>query len=246
MIVAHEHASVRYSLGDPIYDYFGQTSPFHFGPEAFLGDLGPNRSTRNHFHPVDSFQLFWGAPGSEFEGRDIPKYLLHYSDAYGVYGGFSTTDSRIQCFTLRPVPSAFTAYMSDPEQREFVLGRRNYDANIEPLLADALPSDGKVITHTLMSPERDGLAAYLLTMGPEAEIPAELVSSPDSSGSYVCVLEGELEWDGVGYGPRALGWLPPGGKLPALRPSRDAEGPLRLVAMHFPSPLTSAAGPFGG
>jgi hypothetical protein len=242
-IVAQDQASVRYSLGDPIYDYFGKTSPHHFGPEACLGDLGPNRSTRNHFHPVDSFQLFWGAAGSEFEGRLIPKNLLHYSDAYGVYGGFSTTEERIQCFTLRPTPSAFTAYMDDPERRSFVPNRRNYDSDIEPLLAQKPPAGADVVTHTLMAPEGDGLAAYFIEVGPEGEIPAELVSSPNTSGSYVCVLEGELEWDGDLYGPRSLAWLPPTGDNPTMRPHRES-GPLRLVAMFFPSPLTSERRPF--
>lgn len=242
-IVAQDEAAVRHSLGDPIYDYFGQTSPYHFGPEAFMGDLGPHRSTRNHFHPVDSFQLFWGAPGAEFEGRDIPRNLVHYSDAYGVYGGFSTAEERIQCFTLRPIPSAFTAYMSDAADMEFVPGLRNYDSNVEPFLDEAPPSGAEVVRHTLIEPESDGLAAYFVAVGPEGEIAPELVSAPNTSGSYVCVLEGELELDGRYYGPRSLAWLPPHEELPVLRPRRES-GPVRLVALLFPSPLTSESRPF--
>src|SRR5439155_12662679 len=117
IIVAQNQTAIRYySAGDPIYDYLGMTSSRHIGPEAFMGDL-VNHTTRHHFHPVDSFNLFWGAEGAEFEGREIPKVLLHYSDAYGVYGPFSCTDEKMQCFTLRPEPSAFTAYMSDPARR---------------------------------------------------------------------------------------------------------------------------------
>jgi hypothetical protein len=247
MIVTQDQAAVRYSSeGDPIYDYFGMTSPRHFGPEAFLGDLGHNHKTRNHFHPVDSFQLFWGGHGSEFEGHEIPRVLLHYSDAYGVYGPFSTTEENMQCFTLRPESSAFTAYMIDPDRREFVPGRRNHDSNVEPLLAEEPPNGATVTTHTLMAAKDDGLAAYLLTAGHEAQIPAELVSSPDSSGSYACVLSGELDWGGTRYGLRSLAWVPPNSDIPALRAYHGADGPLRLVVMHFPSPLTSAAAPFGG
>ena len=245
MIVAQDQAAVRYSQGDPIYDYFGKTSPHHIGPEAFCGDLGPNRGTRNHFHPVDSFQLFWGAAGAEFEGRDIPKNLVHYSDAYGVYGGFSTAEERIQCFTLRPVPSAFTAYMDDPNRRVFVPGCRNYDADVEPLLNADAPTGADVVTHTLIAPESDGLAAYFVEAGPQGVITPDLLAAPNTSGSYVCVLEGELEWDGATFGPRSLAWFPPNAELPSLRPI-PGSGPLRVVAMLFPSPMTSDKLPFEG
>ena len=209
VFVRHEEATpCRAAPGSPhqSYDYFGRSSPLHIGPHGFLVDYAPHRDTKAHFHTVDQFQLFFGSPGSRYQRHALPRALLHYTDAFVTYGPFSTTEQPLRFFTLRPQESSLTAYMPADRDKLCYRGRRQYHVELDALLDREHPPRGEIVVEQLIPVEDDGLAATLVVAGACEEV--ELANPPvRTSGTYVCVLAGEVVIDGKTYGERSLGWL---------------------------------------
>jgi hypothetical protein len=188
----------RYFLGVK-----GQLLP---GPEAFLARSAEGHETDSHFHRIDQFQIMFGAPGAYYQRSPLPCALLHYTDAYSVYGPFGAgPDAPMSFFTLRGTPSDIHASM--PKDREHLLyrGDRHHQINLEPLLSDPAPLDGATSLDILVPEEPDGLAAYLMRIGPGAA----QVAPPKGelrTGRYTIVLEGELVCEGRSFGPKSVGW----------------------------------------
>lgn len=218
------------------YDYFGKTSPNQFGPEAFFVDYGPERTTSAHFHSIDQFQIFFGGKGSLYQRHPIPAVELHYADAFHTYGPFSAGEGRMQFFTLRPCQGQYKGNMPAERHKLRYQGKRGIHLALDPYLA-ATPGSGKVDTTAVIAREHDGLAATLFMAGDGAEI--TLPSAEASSGSYICVLAGEITVGDRTVGPRSLGWMPPGSKATTVRAA--GSGTTSVLCMTYPYPPTPEA-----
>jgi hypothetical protein len=219
------------------YDYFGKQSAHQFGPEAFLVDYGPDRETTAHFHSVDQFQVFFGAPGSRYQRHEIPAVELHYADAFVTYGPFSAGAERIQFFTLRPRQGQFKGNMPGERHKLRYQGRRGMHVDLEPLLAESLPARQAIATDVI-APDADGLAARVVVAGPGAAVG---LGQPHSHGGvYVCVLSGSIESGGRSFGRLALGWEDRGAEA-GCEPGDDAmagAGGAAVLVMSYPYPPT--------
>ena len=240
-MVTQEEAVMRVKEGVEIFDYFGRSAHIQAGPECSFLDYGSRRVTGAHFHPVDQFQVFFGAPGALYQRTEISRAFLHYADAYVTYGPFSSADDPIQFFTLRSAPSAFTAYMPEGRRRLLYRGRRHYNCDLAPLLAEDPPVRGEFRTRTLIEPADDGLVAHLCTATAEGGIPTEFFASPGINGIQLCVLEGEMSWRGRRYGSRSLAWIGRDADVESLRLGAAEGAPLRFLFLRYPSPSTVAA-----
>ena len=130
IFVAHDDANYTEEINrrgavQRQFDYFGKTSAQQFGPEAFLVDYGPQRTTPAHFHSVDQFQVFFGAPGARYQRHQIPAVELHYADAFVTYGPFFTGEERMKFFTLRPCQGQFKGEMPSERHKLHYRGRRS-------------------------------------------------------------------------------------------------------------------------
>jgi hypothetical protein len=218
------------------FDYFGKTSPHQFGPEAFLVDYGPQRTTVAHFHSVDQFQIFFGAPGGLYQRHAIPPVELHYADAFVTYGPFSAGQERIKFFTLRPCQGQYRGNMPEDRHKLKYRGRRGHHVDLEEhLSAESAPGDVDEVV--LISRDDDGLSASLLVAGPRVTVP--LPSTHGTSGMYACVLTGGVEVDGTVVGPLTLGWTPPDESESVVRTVDDSV--TRLLLMTYPFPPTPQA-----
>jgi len=217
------------------YDYFAKESAHQFGPEAFLVDFGPDRVTGAHFHSVDQFQIFFGAPGGLYQRHQIPGVELHYADAFHTYGPFSAADERIKFFTLRPCQGQFRGEMPAERDKLRYQGRRGIHVDLDPLMA-VVATPGEVSAHDVIPREADGLAATLFIAGADAEIRPP--SAAGTSGVYLCVLAGEVDAGDGPVGPLALGWTLQGEDSRPLRCGPDGA---RVLAMSYPDPPTPAA-----
>jgi len=207
--------------------YFGRRDEPVPGPEAFLVDLPPGMRAAAHFHPVDQFQVFFGAPGARYQRHPIGPLLVHYSDAFTTYGPFSTAAEPARLWTLRPEASAFTAYMPEDRARLTRRGTRTRHVDVEPSAATALDV-GATATTYVWPPEADGLAVALLRAGPGG-----VVDGPASAGAqYYCVLDGTVLHDGRPYSRRSLGWSGPGQAGPTLAAGPD-DG-FAVLLLQFP------------
>jgi hypothetical protein len=204
------------------------------GPEAFLAYCAAGREIDSHFHRVDQFQVLFGVPGSYYQRHAIPKVYLHYADAFSVYGPFGTKgDVSMRFFTLRS--SASDLHASMPKHRADLLyrGERQYQFDLDEYLEADVPNPGEVRLHTIINPESDGLAAYLVRIGARTDFTSPSVAN--SSGRYTCIIEGTLRHKDREFGPRSLGWSARG--LPDLAASSGEDG-CSFLSLHLPFPAT--------
>jgi hypothetical protein len=212
--------------------FFGQPDSDGPGPQAYINDLDPRIELAAHFHKVDQFQVFFGAPGATYKHRPIPRVLLHYTDAYSTYGPFSSGEkTRLKYATLRAQSSNFGGIMPGAEADLIRRGRLR-NLTVEVPLTTAEPGDPAVFRN-ILERHADGLQAFTVTMGA-----AEKVSIPETdrtSGRFFCLLSGALDVDGQEVEARSLGWAPRNDT--AVDVTAGPSGCCLLV-MDFPSPST--------
>jgi hypothetical protein len=212
--------------------FFGQADSDGPGPQAYVNDLDPDVELAAHFHKVDQYQVFFGAPGATYKRRAIPDILLHYTDAYSTYGPFrSGPAARLQYATLRAQSSNYGGVM--PGAKDALIrrgGLRNLTVEVPVTTADpgAAPS-----FRAILEPQADGLQAFTVTLGPDQR--GTVAATACTSGRYLCVLAGELDVDGAVIEARSLGWAPPACTEIQVTAGRSG---CCLLVMDFPSPST--------
>ena len=231
-----EHVNSRGALQRQ-YDYFGKKSPHQFGPEAFLVDYGPERTTTAHFHSVDQFQIFFGAAGSRYQRHPIPAVELHYADAFVTYGPFSAGEERLKFFTLRPCQGQYKGEMPSERHKLRYQGRRGVHVDLEPHLA-ATPGGRRIDRH------RRHRARSTTGCRPRWCSPVPRPTSSSSrrlanSGAYVCVLSGSVDVGGRAFGPLSLGWVAADDDDAVVL--SDGDTPAAVLRMTYPYPPTPEA-----
>lgn len=229
-LVARDQAVSRRVVFDGrisrVFDYFGGASPFD-GPQAYLIEQ-KNYVLRPHFHPVDQFQILRGGPGSLFGRHPIGDLVVHYADAYTVYGPLVGEDPPLRYFTLRAEPTTATEYM--PESRALLPGHggRNLRRDVAAAPTDDLATAPGRST-TLLSGEQDSLDARYVTAGDGARL---AVPEAGPSGQFVFVVAGLIEWDGASYPAESVGWQPASSGSWDITAGDDGAGVLILRYPH--------------
>jgi hypothetical protein len=209
----------------------------YFGPQAFLADVKPDEHVGSHFHPVDQFQVMYGAPGAFYQRSPVPKVFLHYADAYSVYGPFGAgPEVGFEFFTLRAMQTRLHGAM--PERRAELLyrGERHLQVNLESLLEGPPVGTGSISVDTLIPPHADGLAAYFVRIAPG--VTAAPPEGELRTGRYTVVIEGSAEIDGRTFGEKAVGFS--SGDGPDIEVTAGSEG-ATVLFMHLPFPATQIA-----
>lgn len=213
--------------------YFGKGSTFDTTNSAHRTEA-VNREVGAHFHAVDQFQLFLGAPGAVYARRPLTQaFTIHYSDAYRTYGPFSGADQPLVYFTLRGEHSSMTGYMPGAREGLRWVGRRHHLIALDRLDADGLPPAGTARYETLIERESDGLGAYQLLASPGASF--DIPNSRGTGGQYVFVAEGDIELNTRTYPAESVGWQDPGSDGTSVR---AGDGGTRLFVMCLPNPST--------
>jgi hypothetical protein len=202
-------------------------------PQAYLVEMFGPMVGPAHFHPVDQFQIFFPHEHATYQRTQIAHPLVHYTDAYSVYGPFATAQDSMQFFTLRARQNKETILMPEGRDRLIKRGKRNFHTALDPAVLGDVPAAGEVVTTTLFEPTEDHMSAVFVAAGEGATIPT--TSTDETSGRYTCVLEGELRFEGRSYGPQSIGWSTPGSEAPELT---AGAGGVRLVLLTFPYPST--------
>jgi hypothetical protein len=151
------------------------------------------------------------------------------------YGPFGTRGAEpLHFYTLRAASTVVTAFI--PQDREQLIrrGRRNYSVLLDDSTVPPLPSPGKSVGTTLMRPESDGLAAYLVSAGPAAGVDLTMELPVESAGQFYCVVDGSAWDNGRQFAARSLGWRGPGAPPPSL--TADEHAGCRLLVLQMPHP----------
>lgn len=134
---------------------------------SFLVETSPGAVIKPHFHRVDQWQLFIGGSAS-FGRHAIAPVSLHFAGAYSPYGPIRAGENGIAFFTLRNRFDWGTAYM--PEFRKELWENRRLFREVKidcvaPAVLDRF-SAATASTEIILTPEKDGLAAWRLILPP--------------------------------------------------------------------------------
>lgn len=163
-------------------------------PQGFLVQQPPGSVTLPHFHEVNQFQVFVGGEGRL--GRCAAGPLtVQYAGAHSPYGPIVAGNAGVTYFTLRAAWDPGAKYMPQsrgrlrPGPRRQILG-----TPVRPSCAAALRALARPEAAALIEREADGLAAWLMRLGPDAERP--IPDPADGGGQYHVVIGGSLRRDG--------------------------------------------------
>lgn len=220
-----------------VYNFYGLASEGKGGPQGFIVQMPGGNTGRPHFHTVDQFQVFFGGPGGVYQKQPIGPVMIHYSDGYTPYGPFSSGERLMEFFTLRAQPSTLTAYM--PESREKLIRKARRSITVPAPNVGAPLARSATVVETLIEPQADGVAAWVLRGGPGARMQAP--SPRGSSGQYHLVAGGAVIQDGRFFGKKSLAWLGPDESPPEVVAGDDIG--FDVLVMQFPNPPSAAGLP---
>ena len=219
-----------------VRDYFGDSHANQPGPQAFMVEAPGGTVSGAHFHPTDQFQIFFPSDGAWYRKQDVSRVMVHYADAYMTYGPFGTRgDESLRFYTLRAASTVITAFVPQDREKLIRRGRRNYSVLLDESVMPALPVAGEIAVSTLISPEPDGLAAYLVSAGQAARVDAIFDLPAESVGQYYCVVDGSVWTDGRQFAVRALGWRGLDVAPPSLTADEHAGSRLLVLQMPYPT-----------
>gem|GEM_PF-211462 len=208
-------------------------------PMASFVEQLPQTTIPSHFHAVNQFQVVVEGQGT-LGKRPVHPWTVHYTNGFTGYGPLCAAAAGMAFFTFRNRWDAGGARYF-PAGQSFMQPAPKRHHLVGPLVlssAEALHSRQHTTCDLVLAPEDDGLAAWVLHLGPYMRTHA-----PDPAhggGQYLLVAGGTLLHDG--------GILP---RLSCLYVSADtgpfvlqsgAEG-LEILLLQFPVAEASAAQP---
>lgn len=168
-------------------------------PHAFLIDDQTGGPIPSHFHRVAQFQVI--AKGDGLLGRrPVRSVSLHYTDPYTGYGPITPGPRGLSYFTLRSQFDPGANYLDQPGVRELLQPSRKrhvlvHADRINASTIEALAKRSAPGLDALIDEDDDGLAAYLLRLGPGMS--AEGPVTARCGGQYCLVLAGDLSYAGA-------------------------------------------------
>jgi hypothetical protein len=198
--------------------------------QGFLVHMPAGDTIGAHFHRIDQYQLFFGNDTGTYQRTPLAagSAMIHYTDAYTVYGPFSSGSEPLDFFTLRVVGDPVTEYMPEGRAKQIHRGTRHVTGWIQ-IEGTADLDPGSVVTSEILVGEgEDDFSCMLVRAGAGAHFELPRVGT---GPQYACVVSGAGRTDGCTIQPKALGWIPAGAPLPNVEAS-DESG-VELVVMQF-------------
>ena len=164
------------------------------GPNSFLVEQDADSVILPHFHVEDEFQVVVQGAGS-FGRHPVAPLTVHYAGAYTGYGPISANAEGLWYFTLRAKMEKGALFL--PEARD----RMPRGAPKRHLLGTCAAGDEAVdatVIESVIQPQPDGIAAWLLHLPPGGETRAP--AHPGGKGRYYLVCRGGLRWAGEELG----------------------------------------------
>jgi len=167
-------------------------------PQGFLVDQPPGSITHPHFHETDQFQVFVEGSG-RMGKKPVDPVTVQFAAGHTPYGPIVAGEAGIRYFTLRRRWDPGAKYM--PRMREKLV-RGHQRQRLSPVLGRALIEGVVNLSEprltVLFGPEPDGLAAWLVRIGPGQSFAGP--ATEESAGCYHVVLGGALTENGSELG----------------------------------------------
>lgn len=175
-------------------DYMGYPGSGHAAPQAFLVEQAPGSVVPPHFHETNQFQVV--VKGNGKLGRhELGPYAVHYAGGHTAYGPINASPEGLYYFTLRAHSDPGAKFLPESKDKLKRIPRRDRVAEVRVVRPDGEPGAvGDSVRENVCDPvlekEEDGLAAWLLRMGPGAEHVGPHPSA--GGGQYYLVAGGSL------------------------------------------------------
>lgn len=167
-------------------------------PQAFLVEQDARWVTPPHFHLEHQFQVV--TAGSGAIGRHaVAPLTLHYAARQTGYGPISAGPEGISYLTLRAAGDTGAWYLHKPGSRERMRAglkrEQQHGAPAMECTAAELARLAQAEVEELIAPREDGLAAYMLRIGPGLQ--AAVAPRQAHGGRYYVVTQGAASLAGV-------------------------------------------------
>lgn len=199
-------------------------------PQGFLVQQPPGSVTPPHFHEVNQFQVFVGGDG-RLGKNDAGPLTVQYAGGHTPYGPIEAGEKGVLYFTLRAAWDPGAKYM--PKSRDRLRRGRQRQVMARPVTpyeAAALQVVAAPEVLPLIDREADGMAAWLLRLGPGMS--ARIPDPSDGGGQYHVVVGGSLVRE-EGEAMPELSCLFATPDEPAYE-ARAGAGGLELLVLQFP------------
>jgi hypothetical protein len=214
-------------------EYFGKAAGTGESPHGFVITLR-DRLLGAHYHPVDQYQILMGSPSARYQKNPVPAMLVQYADAYVPYGPLYAEDPPMRFYTLRAEFTGEVLFMPKERDKLRWRGRRNRHKHFEHLEPAEIPAEGEIRVEPIFERDEDGLEALSIVAGPGATL--TVPGTEHTSGQYVFVADGWVEYEGKKCGVETLGWQ--GRDESSTDLVAGPEG-ARVFVMRFPGPSTT-------
>ena len=147
-----------------------------------------------HFHREAEFQVV--VAGSGRLGRhEVRPITVHYAGQHTGYGPIEAGAEGLWYYTLRPAMDPGALFLPDEREQMKRIAKRHLLADPVTIASDHQPSARSIAAEeTLIAPQDDGLAAWLLRLPAGARRQAPRHAR--SGGQFYLVAEGEMLADG--------------------------------------------------
>jgi hypothetical protein len=194
-------------------------------PTAFLVEQAAGVVIRTHFHVNSQFQVF--ARGSGRLGRrDVLPFMVQYVAPHTGYGPIEAGESGLWYFTLRASTPAGARYLPDLRAS---LDMTQTKRQITSAAQAPAPMTEAPRIDTMIEPEGDGLAAWMVHLPPHAALDAP--AHTGGLGQYRLLAAGALQVQEQTLSPLSLLWT--SGEHQRLPLQAGADG-ASVIVMQFP------------
>lgn len=175
------------------------------GPQAFLVEQDANWVTPPHFHLEHQFQIVT-AGGGAIGRHAVAPLTVHYAAPETGYGPITAGPAGVSYMTLRAMGDTGAWYLHKPGSRERMRAglkrEQQHGAPAGRCTAAELTGFAQAEIEELIAPRQDGLAAYMVRMGPGQA--AEVAARHAHGGRYYYVAQGSASLAGVAASAVAL------------------------------------------
>ncbi len=197
-------------------------------PQAFLVEQDPGTVIEPHFHLENEFQVMVAGNGSL--GRHaVEPVSVHYAGAHTGYGPITAGSDGLHYFTLRSRMDSGAQFLPGARNKMQRVPKRHLLGHpVRPSQASELAARREPEVVTILEPEADGIAAWML------RIPAgRACTAPVHPGGarFFLVIGGLLELNGECLPRLSTAFVSADESVPPLR--SGSEG-LELLVLQFP------------
>jgi rubredoxin len=176
--------------------------------QGYLSQRDPGRYSGTHFHAVDQFQVVLAGKGKRGK-HDLVPYDVHFARAYTPYGPIlADAEIGLTFFALRAHSDPGSQRLPDKlEKLKQIPNRQPWQISRLVTFPEIQSGTDAMLQAVPDIKDENGLAAYMLTMKPNARGYAPDPSS--SEGQYLVVANGSVLHNNNEYKTWALGFVEP-------------------------------------